>query len=241
MLTPGALAVDFGGTLGRPGPRPDGRTVAAVLSGSGGTVIPAGFPRAFESAAEMARQVSRSSCEQVPFELILRHAARECGAVLPDPQAAAEAVFAAVPDAEVDPAAAAALHALRSREGGMLVCVLACDTQRPETIRRATLRRAGIADCFDALVLSSTLGLRKPHPGFYAAVQQAARRPAEHICFVGDTLAKDVLAPREHGMMGVLVDPAGRPTGLDPEIGVVRHFADLPGFLADPGRSCCGS
>jgi putative hydrolase of the HAD superfamily len=136
-------------------------------------------------------------------------------------------VFTAVPDGDVGTETARTLHELHACG---LVCVLACDTQRPEVVRRRTLDRAGILDCFDALVLSSMVGVRKPHPAFYAAVVEAAGCRAEEILFVGDTPVKDAIAPMAYGMQSVLI-AAERPVHLDPSIGVIRQFGELPAHL----------
>ncbi|WP_051967327.1 HAD family hydrolase [Kitasatospora mediocidica] len=236
MVDVRALALDFGGTLARPGPRPDGAIVAEVLRGLAGTVVPDGFPAVFDAVGRRIRREDRARGVQSLFAEQLHRAARECGAVLPDLPGAIEALFTAVPDAEVDPAAADALRRVRRDHGG-LRCVLACDTQRPESVRRRTLRAAGLADCFDALVLSSTVGARKPHRRFYDAVVDAAGCRPQEILFVGDTPAKDAIGPHAYGMRAVLVTPAARPDGLPQEIGVIGHFAELPGYLARLLRS----
>ncbi|WP_433259797.1 HAD family hydrolase (plasmid) [Streptosporangium sp. CA-135522] len=223
-----ALALDFGGTLARPGPNPDAATVTEVLRGLPGASIPDGFAAVFDQVARRVRAADRQRGEQTAFAEQVRLAALESGAVLDDPAAATRAVFTAVPDAEID---ARAARALRELHDSGLICVLACDTQRPESVRRRTLRDAGISDCFDALVLSSTLGVRKPHPRFYAAVVEATGCPAAEILFVGDTPAKDVIGPRTHGMRAVLISAEGRPAELDPAIGVIAHLAELPAYL----------
>ncbi|MFE5604195.1 HAD family hydrolase [Streptomyces coelicoflavus] len=227
-MTVRALAVDFGGTLARPGPSPDGATVAAALKELEATVVPDGFAAVFEDAARQVRQEDRAGGIQSPFAEQLARAADACAAVIPDPQAATEAVFTAVPDAFVDARAAATLRRLHASG---LVCVLACDTQRPETVRRRTLRGAGIEDCFDALVLSSALGVRKPYPRFYDTVVEKAGCLAEEIVFVGDTPAKDAIGPYEHGMRAVLVTSGPRPDGLPPPVGVIGDFTELPAYL----------
>lgn len=223
-----ALALDFGGTLAHPGPSPDAATVAEILRGLHGTSITGGFASALQEVARRTRLTDRQRDEQTSFAEQLRQAATESGSILEDPVAATRAVFTAVPDAEIDPRAADALRLLY--DSG-LVCVLACDTQRPESVRRRTLRAAGIEDCFAALVLSSTLGVRKPHPRFYAAVVEAAGCAAGEILFVGDTPAKDAIGPHTHGMRAALISPQGRPAGLDPGIGVIGHLAELPAHL----------
>ncbi|MFB7613516.1 HAD family hydrolase [Kitasatospora sp. NPDC056181] len=227
-----ALALDFGDTLAHPGPQPDGTTVARVLHGLGTTVVPDGFPDAFDLVSRRAREEDRAHLTQSRFTDLLRRSAHACGAVIPDPGAAYEAVFTAVPDAEVDPRAADALRRLHGRG---LVCVLACDTRRPESVRRRTLRAAGIAHCFDALVLSSTLGVRKPNPLFYDAVVSAAGCPPGNVLFVGDNPAKDAIGPVGSGMRAVLVTSAPRPDDLPGGTGVIGHFAELPGYLEHTG------
>jgi putative hydrolase of the HAD superfamily len=227
-VTVRAVAVDFGGTLARPGPSPDGAVVAAALRAVEDTVIPDGFAAAFAAVTAEVRRQDRARDIQRPFVEQLVCAARVCGAVIPAPRAAAEAVFTAVPDADVDSRAAGTLRRLRSSG---LVCVLACDTQRPETVRRRTLRAAGIEACFDALVCSSTIGVRKPHPRFYDAVVRAAGCRREEILFVGDTPAKDAVGPYTYGMHAVLITAGPRPAGLPAPVDVIGHFTELPAYL----------
>ncbi len=228
MMKVRVLAVDFGGTLARPGPSPDGRMVADVLRGLPGSVVTERFSATFDDVNGRLRHADRARGRQTAYAEVLSQTAAECGSVLPDDlDAVVEAVFTAVPDAEVDVGAA---HALRLLRGRGLRCLLACDTQRPRAVRRETLRAAGILDCFDALVLSSDVGVRKPHPTFYAAVVKAAGCQAEGILFVGDTPEKDVVAPRTYGMRSVLI-AKDRPLGLDASIDVIEHFSRLPAYL----------
>ncbi|MEU0932575.1 HAD family hydrolase [Embleya sp. NPDC005971] len=225
-----ALALDFGDTLAVPGPDPDGRTVVEVLRGMPGTDIPDTFAAAFDHVHRITRAGDRVRDEHTSFADEIRHAAARCGARVPDPEAVAGPVFERVPDSRVIGRAAEALRHIRARRD--LVCVLACDTQRPEAVRRRTLARAGIEACFDAVVLSCTIGLRKPHPDFYAEVERACGGVArQQIMFVGNTPSKDATAPHLYGMQAVLIAPTGRPAGLAEEIGVIGHFADLPDYL----------
>ena len=227
-MTVRALAIDFGGTLARPGPNPDGARVAEVLQNLPGAMIPEGFAAAFNDTARRLRREDGVREVQTPFTDLLVRAARACAAVVPDVAAATEAVFTAVPDAAVDERAAATVRRLHSSG---LICVLACDTRRPETVRRRTLRTARIEHCFDALVLSSAIGVRKPHPRFYDTVVARTGCAAREILFVGDTPAKDAVAPYSHGMRAVLITAAARPHDLPAAIGVIARFTELPGYL----------
>ncbi|MGB8201760.1 MAG: HAD family hydrolase, partial [Pseudonocardiaceae bacterium] len=142
------------------------------------------------------------------------------------------AIWRDVPDAVVDPVAAAAVRWL-GRSG--VILVLACNTQRTLAARQRTLGEAGIADCFTALVLSSVVGVGKPDPRFYAALTTTAREATgcgpQGVVFVGDTVDKDVLGPRRCGMRPVLIEPGPPPAGLAEDVPVVAHLSELPALL----------
>ncbi|MGH3752747.1 MAG: HAD family hydrolase [Pseudonocardiaceae bacterium] len=226
------IAWDFGGTLAAPGPSPDGAVVADVLAGVFGAAAPRGFATVFDEFAARARHHARRTGRQPSWTGVLRDAAAVVGLSVPDGHAVEDAVFDYVPDATVDPRAVAGvwrLHELGFR------CVLACNTQRPGPRRHRTLVDAGIAGCFSAVLCSSTLGIRKPHPDFYAAVWRAAGCAPDQVVFVGDTPGKDVAGPRQAGAHAVLV--AGTPADAGGEVVVVGHVAELAGLVeAHRGR-----
>ncbi|MFE9410728.1 HAD family hydrolase [Streptomyces sp. NPDC006704] len=222
------LALDFVGTLAGRGPAPDGQLVAEALRTLPGTVVPDTFPARFDGVTRRFRLTDRARGVRTPFAARMRRAAQDCGATIPDLRLAVEAVFTAVPDARVDPRAARAVRALRASG---LPCVLASNTDRPHAVRLQTLRAAAIADCFDALVLSSSLGIRKPDTRFYAAVTHAAGCPPENILFVGDNPDNDAIAPCAHGMSAVLITERPRPDTLPPGIATLPHIGELVGHL----------
>ncbi|MGA4538441.1 HAD family hydrolase [Uniformispora flossi] len=234
-----ALAIDFSGTLARPGPNPDGACVADALRDRLGLDVPDDFAAVFDSVHAEIRQTDRDAQVHTMFSAVIARAALRCGADVPDAAEAAEAVFASLPDAAVDADAASTVRALH-RQGWR--CVLACNTERSAAARLRTLAEAGIADCFASAVLSSEIGFRKPHPEFYAVVARACAVPADQILFVGDNLSKDVLGPRAYGMhtvhvtrdgvRGVDGPPVDDGRGDGSACGVLGHFAELPGYLA---------
>lgn len=66
-------------------------------------------------------------------------------------------------------------------------------------------------------VISSAVGFRKPHPGFYRAAAVRLGLPVEAILFVGDDPENDYAGPRRAGGRAALVDRDGRtPPDLDP-------------------------
>lgn len=129
----------------------------------------------------------------------------------------------------VDPDAARTLRELH--EAGIRL-VLASNTAPAET-RWPALARAGIDRCFSAVLLSYSLGVRKPDPLFYQLVITAAQARAEEIVFVGDHLLHDVVVPLHHGMHAALVRPDGLADGEDLPAGaaVIGHFRELPTVL----------
>ncbi|MFI6162581.1 HAD family hydrolase [Micromonospora haikouensis] len=220
------MALDFGGTLATPGASPRGRDVVAALEGRLGWPIPAGLGAAVEEARAEAKAAYRRGV-QTPWDSILAAAWRRVGADVPNLAEVVEALWETVPDAVVDPRAADVVWTLHRARWRL---VLACNTQRPIAYRRRTLATAGLADCLDALVLSSDIGVPKPDPRFYAAVAEAAGVAPESVLFVGDTLDKDVIGPRAFGMRAVLVcdEP---PPNLPEGVPVIAHLAELPGLL----------
>jgi putative hydrolase of the HAD superfamily len=230
--TASCVAVDFGGTIATPGPSPNGADVVEVLRAQFDYRAPPGFAAIVDRAHREAAAAYRASGQQNPWETILTSSAKQLGARLPDAGRLAEAIWRDVPDAVVDPVAAATVR-WWGRSG--VILVLACNTQRTLAARQGTLGEAGIADCFTALVLSSVVGVGKPDPRFYAAVTTAAREATgcgpEAVVFVGDTVDKDVLGPRRCGMRPVLIEPGPRPAGLAEDVPVVAHFSELPALL----------
>ncbi len=230
-LAVAAVALDFGGTLAMPGPSPRGHDVVAALERRLGLPSPAGLEDAVEEARAEAKAAYRRGV-QTPWESILAAAWRRLGAEVPDLATVVDALWEMVPDAVVDPRAAQAVRTLH-RTGRSVV--LACNTQRPIACRRRTLGAAGLADCFDALVLSSDIGVAKPDPRFYAAVAEAAQGEGgcapEAVLFVGDTLDKDVIGPCAFGMRAALVCGGPVPPGLPEGVPVIAHVAELPDLL----------
>jgi putative hydrolase of the HAD superfamily len=68
----------------------------------------------------------------------------------------------------------------------------------------AMLKNVGIADYFDVVVSSSSLGLNKPNPRIYGyLVRKLGLRPQE-ILHVGDSCVNDVLSPLSVGLRAAL-------------------------------------
>ena len=92
---------------------------------------------------------------------------------------------------------------------------------------REDLDRLGILDLFDAIVLSSEVGVRKPHPRIYAAVLDDLGLRGDRALFVGDRLREDIQGPRDAGMAAVLTHQF-RQEYPAPGAPVIERLADLP-------------
>ncbi len=82
----------------------------------------------------------------------------------------------------------------------------------------------------EALVISSEVGYRKPHPEFYRAVCASLALPPERILSVGDDEENDVLGAERAGLRGLLIDRRGR------RAEAISSLSSLAGWAAR-GRS----
>ena len=101
----------------------------------------------------------------------------------------------------LQPENADALRALRA--DGFRLGLVSNITLLGEWVRES-LHRLGLLDLFDAVVLSSEEGVRKPHPRMYQAVLDRLGSPGPAAIFVGDRLREDVAGPQALGMRAVL-------------------------------------
>ena len=76
-------------------------------------------------------------------------------------------------------------------------------------LRRVVAGLPELAPLGQALVISSEVGCRKPHPRFYQAVCKRLGLAPARVLFVGDDPENDVAGPIRAGLRGVLLDRAG--------------------------------
>ena len=98
----------------------------------------------------------------------------------------------------------ASTHALlESLRGRGLKLALVSNTASPEWLLRPVLERQGLVERLDAIVLSSEVGKRKPHPAiFERALAEVQAEPGEAL-FVGDRLVADVAGASRVGLRTV--------------------------------------
>jgi FMN phosphatase YigB (HAD superfamily) len=91
------------------------------------------------------------------------------------------------------------------------------------------LERAGVADLFQAVVVSDEVGWRKPHPEIFSrALGHLGVEPARAL-FVGDRADIDVVGAQRMGMPAVWINREAQPLppGIDPPDYEVRDLAEL--------------
>jgi HAD superfamily hydrolase (TIGR01509 family) len=96
---------------------------------------------------------------------------------------------------------------------------------------REDLHRLALLDLFDAVILSSELGVRKPHPRIYSAALEALGTTADQAIFVGDRLREDIGGPRDAGMRAILTHEFRqdeRSPGAPVPDAIIGRLADLP-------------
>lgn len=125
---------------------------------------------------------------------------------------------------EVFPDVEPALRALRGR-GVRLAVVSNWDSRLP-----AVLSLVGLAEYFDAVVVSHLEGIEKPHPDLFRhALARVGAEPHQAL-HVGDVPRLDGEGARAAGVDAVLVDRRGR---LGPAHGAIRDLSPLPGLAID--------
>jgi putative hydrolase of the HAD superfamily len=118
---------------------------------------------------------------------------------------------------QVGSTSVALLEALRNRG---LKTALVSNATDPGWLLRVDLERQGLAPHLDAVVFSSELGRRKPHPAIYEAALSELGVAPEQALFVGDRLVEDVRGPAELGMTTVQAlwfRADENPNGIEPD------------------------
>jgi len=101
----------------------------------------------------------------------------------------------------------------------------------------ALLQESGMADVFDAVVVSGDVGVKKPDPRIFRPALQAVGLQPDEVVFVGDS-AEDVQGAQAAGITPILIRRDGLPEGnlqrggdIDPgwarNVRVVRGLREL--------------
>jgi putative hydrolase of the HAD superfamily len=89
-----------------------------------------------------------------------------------------------------------------------------------------------VAELSEAVVISSEIGWRKPHPAFYGAACNALGMSPGEVLAIGDDPENDFHGPTRAGLRAVVVDRAGRLAGDLPRAG---DLGEIAGWLTGSG------
>jgi HAD superfamily hydrolase (TIGR01549 family) len=98
---------------------------------------------------------------------------------------------------------------------------------------REVLHDTGVADLFEAVVISAEVRLRKPDRRIFEHLRAMLSLDPHEILFVGDTPRDDVLGAREAGMRSVWISKGqpSLPEGIPAPDFIIRDLSDLPRLL----------
>ena len=106
---------------------------------------------------------------------------------------------------------------------------LALVTNGASCLQREKLAGSGLADRFDAVVVSGDLGVGKPDASVFRHALSLLGARADAAVMVGDSLDRDVEGARAAGLRGVWINRTGLP---QPDgVTAITTLADLPALL----------
>lgn len=114
------------------------------------------------------------------------------------------------------------------RSAGLRVAVI---TNAPGDYQRAKIASVGLADSFDAVLISGEHGSAKPDGAlFREACAELGSHPAE-VVHVGDRLEADALGAARAGMHGVWLNRHERTPAHPPEVSAITTLGELPELI----------
>jgi putative hydrolase of the HAD superfamily len=104
--------------------------------------------------------------------------------------------------------------------------------------QRGKLQRLGLLDRFDAVIVSSEVGVAKPDPAIFRLAADAVQTPPGSCIYVGDQPDSDAEAATGAGLYGVWLERAPSGTGprhaTTPTVGSLAALVDRYGLAGAP-------
>lgn len=100
---------------------------------------------------------------------------------------------------------------------------------------RQILADTGAAECFDVVIVSADLMLRKPHPKIFATLLASLGLEAKDVLFVGDTPREDVTGAQGAGIPVAWLSEGkpALPEDIPPPEYTLKDLTELPAALSD--------
>jgi FMN phosphatase YigB (HAD superfamily) len=96
---------------------------------------------------------------------------------------------------------------------------------------RDALGRAGLRELVSEIFCFAEMGVRKSDPAFWRRVLERLAIDPSRVAMVGDSLAEDVIPPRQAGIFSIWFDAAGRPRAEPFDHPVVQRLVDVVPIL----------
>jgi len=106
-------------------------------------------------------------------------------------------------------------------------CRLGLLTNGPSDIQRLKLAATGLADCFDAVVVSGEMGIGKPDPAVFGEVLGRLGAEPGAAVMVGDSWERDIEGAVEVGMSAVWIARGRALPGPLPGVTAVDHVGAI--------------
>jgi putative hydrolase of the HAD superfamily len=110
-------------------------------------------------------------------------------------------------------------------------------TNGPADIQRLKFQSTGLAECFDAVVISGERGVGKPDPAVFAYALQQLGTTVQSTVMVGDSWERDVLGALGVGMAAVWVAAGRTQPETHPDVTVVDSVGELADIMPWWGSS----
>ena len=114
------------------------------------------------------------------------------------------------------------------RASGLRIAVV---TNAPSAYQREKIASLGLADAFDAVVISGECGAAKPDPRIFQAACSALGTHPREVVHVGDRLDTDAAGACRAGLHGVWLNRSGRADTPPENVRTITCLAELPELL----------
>ncbi|GAA2779214.1 HAD family hydrolase [Saccharopolyspora taberi] len=114
------------------------------------------------------------------------------------------------------------------RAAGLRLAVI---TNAPSDYQRKKIAAIGLADAFDAVVISGEVGVAKPDAGIFAAACARLGLEPHEVAHVGDRLDTDAVGARDAGLRGIWLNRAGKRRPAPEGVHVITSLRQLPELL----------
>ena len=101
-------------------------------------------------------------------------------------------------------------------------------------VQRPRLKKLGMTDYFDSIIVSDEIGFAKPDKRYFELAFNSIDNPPakEHTLVIGDNLHSDILGGIRYGLKTCWLNAAGKAndTDIQPDF-EIQHILELPGLL----------